>query len=313
MSGQFIYTYGYRPEETELFHLETRAFFGQQSDQSYIISPIEIHQDRSPFMRERLEVLYEGESISDIVEQVEQIDLQNQTFKINFVKSDELDNSSRKVEYDERRSIERELGMAIDGEADMREPDIEFGVITLGGQWYFGKYKKSKALWLHHMHKPKSYSIALSTRVARAIANIAVPNPDDVTVIDPCCGIGTVLVEALSMDVDIVGRDINHFVVRGTRENLKHFDMQTDVVCGDISLVTEHYDVAILDLPYNHFSHATEDSQYDLLKHARRIANKVVIVSVADIDHMLAELGLTVVDRCTTRKGSFVRQIIVCQ
>lgn len=310
----FIYTYGCRPEETELFHLEARSFFGDDynSNVPYMISPIEIDPDRSPFMRERLEILYEGEKLSDIIAQVEQLELNNQTFKITYIKTNDLKDSS-KIDYDERRNIERQLGMAIDGEADMRVPDIEYGIITLGGRWYFGIYIKSKAIWLQHMHKPKSYSIALSTRVARAITNIAVPDIEELTAIDPCCGIGTVLVEALSMNVDIVGRDINHFVVRGTRENLKHFNMETDVVCGDIAEVTEHYDVAILDLPYNHFSHATEENQFYLLKHARRIANKLVIVSVADIDHMLNELGFTIVDRCTTRKGNFIRQIIVCR
>lgn len=307
----FIYTYGYRSEETELFHLETRAFFGTNINQPFIISPIEIHPDRSPFMRERLEVLFEGETFAHILEQVEQLELHNQSFKVIFIKTNDLTGSS-KIDYNEQRNIERQLGMAIDGEADMRAPELEFGIITLGGRWYFGNYVKSKALWLNHMHKPRSYSIALSTRVARAITNIAVPDPNEITVIDPCCGIGTVLVEALSMNVDIVGRDINHFVVRGTRENLKHFNMQTDVVCGDISDVLEHYDVAIVDLPYNHFSHATEENQFYLLEQARRIANKVVIVSVGDIDHMLNQIGFTIVDRCTTRKGSFVRQIIVC-
>jgi len=307
----FIYTYGYRPEETELFHLETRAFFGEDTSQPFMISPIEIHPDRSPFMRERLEVLFEGDNLSDILEQAEHLDVMNQSFKVIYIKTNDLTATS-KIDYHEQRDIERQLGMAIDGEADMRTPDLEFGIITLGGQWYFGHYKKSKAIWLDHMHKPKSYSIALSTRVARAVANIAVPDADDITVIDPCCGIGTVLVEALSMNVDIVGRDINHFVVRGTRENLKYFNMQTDVVCGDISEVDKHYNVAILDMPYNHFSHATVENQFYLLEHARRIADKVVIVSVGDIDPMLQQVGLTIVDRCTTRKGNFVRQIIVC-
>jgi len=307
----FIYTYGYRPEETELFHLETRAFFGEDSNQPFIISPIEIHPDRSPFMRERLEVLFEGQQLSDILEQAEQLELNNQSFKVKFLKTNDLKGSS-KIDYNEQRDIERQLGMAIEGEADMRAPDLEFGIITLGGHWYFGHYIKSKAQWLDHMHKPKSYSIALSTRVARAVTNIAVPDPNEIKVIDPCCGIGTVLVEALSMDIDIVGRDINHFVVRGTRENLKHFNMETDVVCGDISDVRDHYDVAILDMPYNHFSHATEENQYELLREARRIADKVVIVSVGDIDHMLDQIGFTIVDRCTTRKGNFVRHIIVC-
>src|SRR5690606_1384629 len=128
MSGQFIYTYGYRPEETELFHLETRAFFGQHIEQSYMISPIEIHQDRSPFMREKLQVIYEGDTFSDILAQVEQLDIHNQTFKVIFVKNNDLEDGN-KIDYDERRNIERQLGMAIEGEADMREPDIEFGII----------------------------------------------------------------------------------------------------------------------------------------------------------------------------------------
>ena len=109
---QYIYTYGYRPEEKELFHLETRSFFGKDASQPFLKSPVKIHPDRSPFMRELLEILYEGD--------------------------------------------------------------------------------------------------------------------------DPCCGIGTILVEALSMDINIVGRDINHFVVR-----------------SDIAGVERHYDVAILDMPFS--------------------------------------------------------------
>lgn len=308
----YIYTYGYRPEETELFHLETRTFFGQDTNTPFIISPIEVHPDRSPFLRERLDVINDGDELTELLEQVTQLKLNNQSFKVIFLKTNDLEGNS-KISYNEQRHIERQLGMAIDGEADMREPELIFGVITLGGRWYFGKYNKSKAIWLDHMHKPRSYSIALSTRVARAIANIAAPNPDKLKVIDPCCGIGTVVVEALSMGINIVGRDVNHFVVRGTRENLKHFNMNTDIVCGDISEINEHYDVAIIDLPYNHFSHATDEDQYNLLKHARRIANKVVVVAVGQVDDALREIGFTIVDRCTTHKGNFVRQIIVCR
>ncbi|GAA3334615.1 hypothetical protein GCM10020331_103270 [Ectobacillus funiculus] len=71
--------------------------------------------------------------------------------------------------------------------------------------------------------KPHSYSTSLSTRVARAVANIAVPDPTGIKAIDPCCGIGTVLVEALSMGINIVGSDINPLVLPGARENIAHF------------------------------------------------------------------------------------------
>ncbi len=307
----YIYTYGYPPEEEQLCYLEMRSFFGRHTDSGLLMSSIDVHPDRSPFMRERIEVLYEGDHYEDIIKQVHAIDVQNRTFRVQFVKMNDLA-PEQKITYDEQRKIERDIGMQIEGEADVRQHDLIFGIITLGGRWYFGPYIKARAVWLEHMKKPKNYSIALSTRMARAIANIAVPDPAGIAAIDPCCGIGTVLVEAVSMGINIVGRDINHFVVRGTRENLAHFQLQADVVCGDIAEVTAHYDTAVIDMPYNHFSHTTPEAQLSLLQHTRRIAKRAVIVSVGDIDDMLAEVGFTIKDRCTTNKGNFVRQIIVC-
>ncbi|CAM4489425.1 tRNA G10 N-methylase Trm11 [Paenibacillus endophyticus] len=307
----YLYTYGSRLEETELCYLEMRSFFDKQSDSGLLMSEIAVHPDRSPFMRERIEVLYQGEQLADILEQVKQIELRDETFKVIFVKMSDL-SPEDKIDFDQMRLVEREIGIYIEGEADMRNPDRIFGLVYWGGRYYFGHYIKSKAVWLTQIQKPRSYSIALSTRVARAAANIAVPFPSGKTAIDPCCGIGTVLVEALSMGIDIVGRDINHFVVQGTRENLAHFGLETSVICGDIADVTDHYDAAILDMPYNHFSTTTPEKQHELLIHARRIANKVIVITAETVDAFIAEAGFTIVDRCTTRKGSFVRQILVC-
>ncbi|MDQ8734892.1 RNA methyltransferase [Paenibacillus sp. LHD-38] len=310
-SPLYLYTYGYRLEETELCHLEMRSFFDKQSDSGLLMSNIDVHPDRSPFMRERLEVLYEGERLEDILEQVRQIELADATFKVIFVKMTDLPQED-KIDFDDQRGIEREIGMSIEGEADVRNPDFSFGILYWGGRWYFGNYIKSKAVWLTQMQKPRSYSIALSTRVARAAANIAVPQPLGITAIDPCCGIGTVLVEALSMNINIVGRDINPFVIRGTLENLAHFEFNTDVVCGDIADITSHYDAAIVDMPYNHFSRTTPEEQLSLLQHARRIASKVIVITADPMDELIAHAGFSIADRCTTRKGNFVRQIVVC-
>lgn len=288
-----------------------RSFFGEHTESGLLMSGIAVHPDRSPFMRERLEVLYQGERLEDIWEQVKQIELADATFKVIFVKMNDLAPED-KIDFDDQRVIEREIGMYIEGEADVRNPDHLFGILTWGGRWYFGHYIKSNAVWLTHMHKPRSYSIALSTRVARAAANIAVPRSDGVTAIDPCCGIGTVLVEALSMGIDITGRDINPFVIRGALENLAHFELKTNVACGDIADISEHYDAAILDMPYNHYSRTTPADQLSLLQHARRIASKAVIITADPIDGLIVSAGFTISDRCTTRKGSFIRQIIVC-
>lgn len=308
----FIYTYAYREEEASLCRLEMRSFFeGKESYTSIMMSDIAVEPHRSPFLRERLEVLYEGDTLPQIWEQVEQLVLADSTFKVIYIKTNDLAPED-KIEFDDQRVIEREIGIHIDAEADMHQPDYTYGIITVGGRWYFGHYVKSKAIWLEHMQKPRNYSIALSTRDARAIANIAVPHPEGIKAIDPCCGIGTVLIEAMSMGIDIVGRDINQYVVQGTLENLEHFGLATEVVLGDIAEVDTTFDVAIIDMPYNHYSRTTPEEQLSLLKQGHRIADRIVLVTNDGLEEMIAEAGLTIRDRGFVRKGNFVRQIIVC-
>jgi tRNA G10 N-methylase Trm11 len=307
----FIYTFTYRKDERSLCHLEMSSFFGIKSESNILKSTTEIDPSRSPFIKERIEVMYEGEDLQEILNSVEQIHLHETTFKVLFVKINDLE-EYQKIEYQERLMIEREIGMHINGEADLHQPDLVFGIVTMGGRWYFGKYKKNKAVWLHHVKKPNSYSTALSTRVARAVSNIAVPNPVGIQAIDPCCGIGTVLVEALSMGIDIVGRDINPLVTSGSRENIAHFGLIGDVTSGPISDVTQNYDVAIIDLPYNLYTHATPEEQFSILKHARRFANKVVVITIETIDQMIEEAGFEIQDRCVAKKGLFSREILVC-
>ena len=64
------------------------------------------------------------------------------------------------------------------GEFDLHNPDQLYAIVPFDGRWYFGLYTKSEPIWFKHMKKPREYSTALSTRVARSVANIAVPHPE---------------------------------------------------------------------------------------------------------------------------------------
>lgn len=311
LTGQYIYTYAYTPDEQDLCYLEMRSFFGVDTQSKVLKSSVGIEPNRSPFIKERIEVLFEGDELSDILNQVEVLNMGNATFKVIFVKINDLI-ESKKIAYQQKREIEREIGLIIEGAADVHNPDVTYGLVPLGGRWYFGYYVKNDAVWLRHLKKPREYSTALSTRVARAVANIAVPNPAGIKAIDPCCGIGTVLVEALSMGIDIVGRDINPIVVLGSRENIAYFGLTGEVDLGPIAEVEKNYDVAIIDMPYNLYTHATPEDQLSILIHARPIAQKLVVVSIENIDHMIEQACFKIVDRCVARKGIFSREILVC-
>lgn len=308
----FIYTYAYNDAERSLCHLEMRSFFGKDTELKILKSDIKIDPNRSPFMKGRLEILADGDEVEEIIAQASAFGSEEETNKVIFLKINDRQGQD-KIENKERLHIERAIGSEMQGDFDLHNPDQLYAIVPFGGRWYFGLYCKSEPIWFHHMKKPKEYSTALSTRVARAVANIAVPHPEGIRAIDPCCGIGTVLVEALSMGIDIVGRDINPLVCVGSRENIAYFGLTGDVQKGAIEDITENYDVAIIDLPYNLYTHASWDEQFEILKHARRIAKKVVIVTIESMDERLKTVGFQITDRCITKKQQFSREIVVCQ
>jgi tRNA G10 N-methylase Trm11 len=308
----YIYTYVFQEDELELCRLEMRAFFGVDSATPVLRSPVAISPDRSPFMKERIEVLFESADLPAMLKQVEQLELGDATFKVMLVKNNDLELTER-LRFENRRAIEREMGMHIHGEADFKSPDFLFGLIPMEGRWFFGHYLQAEPVWLHHKKKPRNYSIALSTRVARAAANIAVPFPEGIRAIDPCCGIGTVLVEARSMGIAMDGRDINPFIVQGARRNLEFFNLAGEVTLGDIAAIEDSYDAAVIDMPYNLFSQTTPEEQFTILREGRRIARRVVVITAEPLDSMIEAAGFTIIDRGVARKGNFSRQLLVCE
>ncbi|WHY03678.1 RsmD family RNA methyltransferase [Neobacillus sp. DY30] len=283
-----------------------RSMFGMESQTNILESPVKIGPSRSPFIKERIGVIFEGESLEELLEKLASFEVSGETFKVIFLKNGE-------ETFENRRTIEREAGQRIKGIADIRHPQRMFAVMHVNGRWVFGDYVKSESVWFRHQQKPHQYSTALSTRVARAVVNIAVPNPTGIKAIDPCCGIGTVLIEALSMGIDIVGSDNNPVILAGTRENINHFGLSCEVKFKDMRDIVDQYDVAIIDLPYNLCSVLSAEEQLEMLQSARRFADKIVVVTVEPIDKILMEAGFEIIDRAVAKKGVFSREVIVCR
>ncbi|REE78777.1 tRNA G10 N-methylase Trm11 [Paenibacillus taihuensis] len=314
----FYYPVSCHEDEQDLCDLEMRSLFGVEPHRGYVISDKNVDPSRSPFVRGKLTVQLTADDAAGIAAQVgEAVALEGRTFKVIFVGGDVP------VDFDQQRAIEKEIGWRMIGKAEMRQPDRLFGVAIAGGRYLFGEFAKSEALWLKHNEKPQPYSTALSTRVARAVVNIAAPHiTADLRVIDPCCGIGTVIIEALSMGIDIVGYDLNPLALKGARVNLAHFGMPDVAHRADMTQLQLEtadgddippYDAAIIDLPYNLCSKLPSEERLAMLQSARRLAARVVIVTTEPIDDDIAAARLVVTDRCVVRKGKFERQVIVCR
>ncbi|RKL66102.1 RNA methyltransferase [Salipaludibacillus neizhouensis] len=308
---QSIYTYSYTKEERFICKLEMRAFFGFDSESNILETSVQVDPSRSPFMKERLDVLAEGSSIEEIIKKTEHIIFKEKTIKVVFIKNPSGESRS----FSDRRDIEREVGFYLQGDVDLKEPEQLLGIMNLNGKWLFGALFLSESVWFKHQQKPYEYSTALSTRMARSVVNIAVPDPVGLKVIDPCCGIGTVLIEASSMGIDIVGSDMNPKVMYGSQKNLAHFGYETTPVnLADMRKISGDYDVAIIDMPYNLCSVITEEEQLEMFESARSFAKKVLVVTIDPVDKFISQAGFTIVDRCiATKNKTFFREVLVCE
>jgi tRNA G10 N-methylase Trm11 len=309
-----MYVYARHEDEAELCGMELRALLGISKSKwakdegvRYAVSTLEVPPSRSPWIKLRIRIEVASGTLDELVDKAPKLDAGSGTFKVLYM---DTGDKSVNADFEEKRAIERRLGAVIRGTASMRRPDRLFGVAYAGGRWIIGEAEEGEAVWLHHNDKPQKYSTALSTRVARAVANIAVPDPRGVRAVDPCCGIGTVVIEAHSMGIHMQGYDRNPLALRGARMNLEHFGYSAALaVKADMLTLEGHYDAAVLDLPYNLCSKLPEEEELAMLVSLGRLAPRGVIVATSRLNDKLMQTGWLVIDECLVRKSSFVRYV----
>lgn len=308
----YIYRFVCHEQERELCNLEIRQLLRQHpswhQSSAVIESRLAVPVQRSPYMKYRLQLWLQAENLQQLLQQAEQLQLA-QSYRVTVLESFTAGEPG-KIAYAERRHIEQSVGMAIGGTVDLKEPELLLGVVQWNGAWRLGCCELHTGDWQRHDRKPRHYSTALSTRVARAIVNIAVPELDNnSTLLDPCCGIGTVLLEAASQGIAACGYDINPLAVVGARENIKAFNYNCTVAIADMRKLEGSYDAAILDLPYNHCSVLPAAERMQMLQALKALCKRAVIVSVEPIEEELQQLGALVLDRGAVAKSHFKRDI----
>jgi len=170
--------------------------------------------------------------------------------------------------------------------------------------------------WYKHRQKPCSYSNSISINIAKALVNIAAKANKEKKLLDACCGVGTVMLEACFAGNNIEGCDINWKICHDAQENLSHFNYTANVYCSDIKDISRGYDAAIIDLPYNLLSDATDDDFLHIIESAAEITDRLVIVSISDITNIISKTGLSISDYCIVSKrgkSTFARKIWVCE
>jgi len=90
------------------------------------------------------------------------------------------------------------------------------------------------------MEKPvRRHELSISPRLAKILINLSQVKKDE-TLLDPFCGIGVVLQEALLQNINVVGIDVDKKAIAGAKQNLKWFkfyEKNYKLINGDSSKV----------------------------------------------------------------------------
>lgn len=307
-SGNYLYRINYNGEsEEELCMMEMYSFFNIKPFKKQFFTNKYIDPSRSPFIKEVIKIKYKEDSIEKILSNIKEENLAYENFKVCFIKG--KDNT---VSYKDRISIIREIGYIINGESSMHNPENILALINIDGKWIFGECYKNDFRWHIHDKKPYSYSNSLSLRVARALVNISVGDNTSQKLIDPCCGIGTVIIEALSMGIHACGCEINFKIAKNAIKNLEFFGYDNVIINKDMITIDSKFDAAIIDMPYGLFTPITKEEQISIINSARKITDRLVIVTFEDMSDVINNAGFNIIDSGHVSKGKFKRYISVC-
>jgi tRNA G10 N-methylase Trm11 len=306
-----LYFLNYDYNEKDLCELESKYLFNKKAKDKLLFTDITVIPSNSAFIKKRLDIISESVSYAELIQQIKNENIYKEDFKVEYLV---LDNDP--TGYKDRLQKSRDIGFSIEGEAEYTNPTTFYGLCFYQEIWYFGEIIKNSFDWHNHKDKPNSFSNSISMSIAKTLLNIATKSNIETTVLDTCCGVGTILLEGAFAGYNITGCDINQKICNYAKENLLHFNYSTKIINSDIVDVTQNFEAAIIDLPYNHFTKIEDDVHEHIINSAVKITDNLLIISTTDITKLIHSTGSKITDICVvTKKGKkvFSRKIWVCE
>ena len=162
--------------------------------------------------------------------------------------------------------------------------------------------------YARHSDKPYHVSSSLPARIARALINLVTPPAR--SLVDPCCGTGSILLEAHALGLEAHGADYNPKIMSMARRNLEHFGYVPAVDYADARAWSRTADALVTDLPYGRRLEPADAILPDILAHTVRLAPVAVYVAGDDISRNLAVAGYREIEVLRIIKhNNFIRYV----
>lgn len=301
-SSQSLLTISARIAQHGLIAAECRSLTGGVPNSDGVSAATSIDLvGRAAFVQFGVRVLAEAASFEALVEEVAVSHFDADRFRIDL-----HDPSERSAIGATAAAIA--LADVIQFGPDLGDPQHRFLVIPGEDGWRFGEVVAvTDAGYRRHDEKPWTTSSSLDARFARGLVNLV---PAARSILDPCCGAGSIVLEAASLGLHAFGVDWKPAMVGMTNENLAHFGYSAVVERADSREHRQRADAIVTDLPYGHAIDADEATIRGILENCSELAPHAVFVAPADFSLWLRAAGYCDVDvvRVVKRRG-FTRWI----
>lgn len=258
---------------------------------------------RSAFLRQCVSIEAHGPDLATMLDDCRRQEVAYERFRLRLLRPPpQVDVHSQQVIL--------QVANAITGRPDLTNPQVQLAVVAMQDRWLLGRIISTGLnRWLSGIERPIHFSSALPQRFSRALVNL-VAAPGD-TLIDPCCGIGTPLMEALEAGVMAFGADNNAKMLRGLAQNLAHLGFPLRLFRADARQLAGNFDAAVVDFPYGRNLLLDKHLARDLLLALRQTVKRAALVAAAPMDEVLQETHFDILRRATVPKGQLVRHVYV--
>lgn len=111
-------------------------------------------------------------------------------------------------------------------------------------------YETDKSYIKRQAHlRPGLHPSATDQRLARVMINLTGAEKNS-RILDPFCGTGGILIEALFMGLKAEGCDNNKFMIKKAEENLKFYNLKCMLSLKDALTLNKKFNFIVTDLPY---------------------------------------------------------------
>ena len=141
-----------------------------------------------------------------------------------------------------RTTLERDVGEILRAKqpsirVDLDHPDVTFLCVISSAGFLFGELTHSRLPGLVASRRPRKRPVfhpsTMPPKLARTLVNLARP-PSGSRFLDPFCGVGGILLEAVAVGCRVIGMDADPRMVRGARANLRHYAAEPlGLIVGD--------------------------------------------------------------------------------